>query len=408
MSRLLVLSGSIGMRTPPRLRWLSAAGLILVSVIVWQVVYARGKVSAEKLAAEASAAVKERRWPDAERLLNRLAADRPPTAADLVLRAEVELALGRPDKAIRLLEDVSESDSHAARARLVAGQIEKSRHRARRTESLLLDAIRLDPKLALARRELIFLYGMQARRADLKTQYRALAELEPLGFDEVFLWLNSFENLWINDVIRSFLEDCLKADPDDRTSRLALASVLLHANEIERAEALVKSVAQSDPDARVLRARFALCRHQVDRVQSILSEGPTDHVGLALLRGQFAASVSDSSAAAEQFRIALRREPDNREALQALSVVLKQLGDWKAAASAQKQADQWRHLTSLLQKSKTFDTGNEKAFLVQLGEACEALSQDPEARVCYRLALARDPLDPTLQQALFRVRNQER
>src|SRR5205823_9610593 len=107
-------------------------------------------------------------------------------------------------------------------ARLVAGQIEKTRDRARRMEALFLESLRLDPKLALARRELIFLYAMQARRSDVNSQFRALAELEPLEFDDAFLWMNSFEDLWVNGVIRSHLERFLAADPEDRLSRLAL------------------------------------------------------------------------------------------------------------------------------------------------------------------------------------------
>src|SRR5262249_27536634 len=151
--------------------------------------------------------------------------------------------------------------------------------------------------------------------------------------------------LWVKDIIRPYLEAYLEADPEDRTSRLALAAVLLHANELERAEDLVRPLPESDPDARVLRARFALYRMRLDEVQSILAEGPTDHAGLALLRGHFAVRRNDPSNAAEQFRVALRQEPENREALQMLSIALNQLGDRKGAAYALKQGDQWRHLS---------------------------------------------------------------
>ena len=238
----------------------------------------------------------------------------------------------------------------------------------------------------------------------MNAQYRALAELETLDYDDVFLWTNSYENLWVNSTIKAPLEALLAADPEDRLSRLALAGVFVRSNQFAEAESVLDPLPDSDPDARVWRARIALGRMHLDEVRSILSEGPSEHVGLALLRGQFAVQVNEFAEAARQFRIVLRLDPDNREALQGLSVVLQQLGDSKAAAVAQEQADRWRHLTSLLQKSKTLNSRHDKNLLMQIGQACESLRQIPEARAWYRLALVQDPLDPAVQKALFRVR----
>jgi tetratricopeptide (TPR) repeat protein len=312
---------------------------------------------------------------------------------------------GRAREAIILLTEIPESDPLAARARVVAGQIENSLGRARRAEALFLEALELDPKLAPARRELILLYAKQARRMDVNTQFRALAELEPLSFEDVFLWTNSFEDLWVNDTIRPHLERFLAADSEDRQSRLALAGVLIRSNQLEESEVLLHLLPDSDPDAQVLRAHIALLRMRVDEVRSLLDRGPPDHVGLALLRGRLAVWMNDPSTADRQFRIALRLDPNNHQALEGLSLVLKQRGDPPAAASIQKQADQWRHLRSLLQKSKTFDIRTDKSLLIQIGEACEALGQIPEARAWYRLALAEDPLDPAVQKSLYRVRD---
>jgi tetratricopeptide (TPR) repeat protein len=248
------------------------------------------------------------------------------------------------------------------------------------------------------------LYAKQARRAELQAQYRALAELETLDYDDVLLWTSSFENLWVNNAIKSPLEECLAADPEDRMSRLALAGVLVRSNQFAEAESVLVPLPDSDPDARVWKARLALGRTRLDEVPSILEQGPADHVGLALLRGQFAVQVNELTEAARQFRIVLRQDRDNREALQGLSVVLKRLGDSKAASVAQEQADQWRHLTSLLRMSKTLNIRHYKSLLMQIGQACEILGQIPEARAWFRLALVQDPLDSAVQQALFRVR----
>jgi len=365
----------------------------------------RDHSSPAELIAETRLALKNRQWSRAQVLLTLLSRRRSPTADDVALRAELELGCGRADQAIRLLVGTPESDPAAARARLVAGQIEMSRDGARGAEALFLEALRLDPKLAPARRELIFLYGMQARRADLNAQFRALAELEALNFDDVFLWTNSLEDRWVNDLIRPHLERFVAADSQDRLSRLALAAVVLRAGSFDECEALLRPLTDSDDDARVLRARLALSRLQIDAARALVADGPVEHLGLALFRGQLGVRSNDSAAAVRQFRLALQLDPTNREALQGLSLVLKQLGDSESAAPIQKQAEQWRHLTSLLQKSKTFDIRQDRAFLIKIGEACEILGRRAEARAWYRLAMGQNPLDEELQRALYRLRD---
>src|SRR4051812_11506435 len=165
------------MHRPSRKQWAVLASVILglasalVAAAVW------GKSSPEQLAAKARMAVQRKDWPLARSLLNTLSQRRAPTTDDVLLLAELELGLGHPDEAIHFLTAINASNSVAARARLVAGQIEKKRNRVRAAEALLLEALRLDPSLALAHRELIVIYAMQARRADLNDQFRALAEL---------------------------------------------------------------------------------------------------------------------------------------------------------------------------------------------------------------------------------------
>jgi Flp pilus assembly protein TadD len=136
-----------------------------------------------------------------------------------------------------------------------------------------------------------------------------------------------------------------------------------------------------------------------------LTEGPEAHLGLALFRGQFAVQANDPAAALRQFRLAMRLDPTNRVALQGLSLVLKQLGNAEEAALIQKRTENWRHLTSLLQKSKTVENPRERTLLTQLAETCEALGRRAEARAWYRLALGLDPLDQQLQRALYRLRD---
>ena len=127
------------MHRPSRKQWALLGSVILglasalVAAGVW------GKSSPEQLAAKARMAVQRQDWPLARSLLNKLSQRCAPTTDDVLLLAELELGLGHPDEAIHFLTAINVSNSVAARARLVAGQIEKKRNRVRSAEALLLE-----------------------------------------------------------------------------------------------------------------------------------------------------------------------------------------------------------------------------------------------------------------------------
>lgn len=388
-----------------RKNWALAGAVLVGLASVLSSAWIRRMTDTETLAAQARQAVDRQEWARAGSLLSTLAKRRAVNANDVVLRAQVEMGQGRPDRAIGLLTDIPESDPLAAPARVVAGQIEKSRNRAVPTERLFTDAVRLDPRLTQARRELILLYATQARREELNAQFRALAEIETLSFDDVFLWTNSFDDLWINDTIRPSLERYLAADAGDRASRLALAAVMLKGGQVNEAESLLVPLPATDVDALVLRIRIELSGNRLDRARELLAGGPLEHPGLALLRAQFTARSNESTAAERHFRTALRLDPRTREALQGLSLVLKQMGRIEESEKYRLEAEKWRRLTGLLQKSKTFNIRDDVTLLTELGAACEDVGQVAEARAWYRLALGVDPLQPAVQKSLFRLRD---
>jgi Flp pilus assembly protein TadD len=133
----------------------------------------------------------------------------------------------------------------------------------------------------------------------------------------------------------------------------------------------------------------------------LLERGPTEDARLAVLRGQLAASAMESSTAVREFRIALKQDPTNREAIQGLSVALAQMGNQDDAVSYRRQGELWRSLTGLLEKARDSGNRRDRAVLRQLGETCAALERYREARAWYRLVLALDPLDASVQQSLF-------
>ena len=109
----------------------------------------------------------------------------------------------------------------AAEAHLIAGQIERRRNRVRYAERAFLDAVRLDPSLALAHRELIRIYGVQVRRAEFNREFEVLARLTTLSFDDVYHWTSVRDNLWEPGSVAEELFRFVEADKEDRWSRLA-------------------------------------------------------------------------------------------------------------------------------------------------------------------------------------------
>jgi tetratricopeptide (TPR) repeat protein len=358
----------------------------------------------DEIVAQAHNALQTGRWDRAETLLLRLARSRLPTAHDLILQAELEVGRGRIDRAVRLLTEIPASDPLAARARLQAGQLEKVQHRARSMEVLFQEALRLDPKMAPVRRGLIYVYAMQGRRRDLNKQYRALAELEPLTYDDVFLWTVSLDDVWLNEGIRDTLERFLEADSHDLSSRLALAGVLLKVGDLDGAEKTLEPLSNARAAVLAVRARIALRRSQFDRLRDVLAGAPRDHAEIAVLRGELALQARKLADAEDEFRRTLRLDDTNREALQGLIHVLTQQGRRDEAAVSLKRADLWRKLKEQLEDARGGRVRQHRSRLVSIAETCAALDRQAEAAAWYGLALQLDPLDRDVQEALYRLR----
>ena len=215
-----VLKSSIGI-----VLGIAFIGLVVVGIARgWFGARGPTPLSPEALEFQVHQALQTKQWATAESLLKDLPPARAAAADVAILRAELEGSQGRVDNAAVILAGIAETDPLAAKSRLLIGQIKKSRDQARAMETAFLDALRLDPSLSQARRELALLYEMQGRRDELKTQFEALAKLGEMDMKGVFLWTNTNEDIAYGPTNRQTLEKCVAADPDDRWSRLALAA----------------------------------------------------------------------------------------------------------------------------------------------------------------------------------------
>ena len=398
----------IGFRKPYIRIALGIAAIALVGAGVlqgWIAARGRTELSPEALEFQVHQALQSQQWSTARSLLDQLSPTRAASANVAILRAELEGSQGQTAAAVATLAGIPESDPLAARSRLLIGQIEKGRHQSRKSEAAFLDAVRLDPLLGQARRELALLYGMQGRRAELTTQFEALAKLDSMDMNGVFLWTNSNEDIVYSIANRPILERFVAADPADRWSRLALAEVLMRTEEAEDAEQakeILKPLPESDVEALGIRVRIALKRSRIDEARAMLARQPAEHPVLCRLRGQLAIKDRESSKAVEQLQIARRLDPTNREVALALATVYRLLGDAKQEQTYRELANQLRTLDDLIREQfQNFVEGKKDPTMPRrLGAACEAVGRLDVARAWYELAIGLDPLDAVVQKAL--------
>src|SRR5262249_35485669 len=110
------------------------------------------------------------------------------TTEDLMVQARLGEMRGHLDEALKTLARIDHRDVYYPRARLMMGQIELKRDRARSGETALLEALECDPRLVAARLELVRLYGRQQRTAELNEQCRALVSQNALDFEHLRFW----------------------------------------------------------------------------------------------------------------------------------------------------------------------------------------------------------------------------
>lgn len=343
------------------------------------------------------------RYDRVDSALERLRRLREPTPLDWFLLAQLAMARNNNDQALEDLKRVPDGHYMAAQARMLAGQTELRRNRVKLAEELLRAAIALDPRLVQAHRELIYIYGMQLRRAELSDEFMALSKLSELTFDNVFHWGLLRNNSWEPGEAVATLARYVAADPTDRWSRLALAENYRRMDRFEDAQSIIAVLPVDDPRVIELRARMALDREGQDQAGRLLATGPPDDPLLARLRGRLALSRRDGRMALAHFRIAYQADPDNREILFGLIAALELTGDRTAAQPFRERVGRLERLNGLIQRAAVVEARQNAALLRELGTTCASLDRKEEARAWYKLAITLDPLDAESQQALFRL-----
>lgn len=391
---------------PLRRGWVIVALVMVIAsaagAFAWS---ARRRPDPERLWMQAEIAFRSGRWDEARGLLNRIATLRPKSVHDRLLEAQLCAAEGRIDDALAALALVPEQHALFGQAALMAGRLERARNRVRQAETHYRHALRFQPGLIEAHKELIYIYGVQLRRREVDAEFLALARLTPLSHHDLFTWALTHYTTWNPDIARD-LQSYVDTDPEDRQSRLALAEILIdQTGQADRVSKLLDALPPTDLDALALRVGLAFHLGRMDEVQALLDRGPKDHPGLARYRGRLAMLRKDPGAAAEQYRVALSAEPYDRVSAFDLGQALSLKGDKAGADVFLSRAKRLNELYNLVMRVRRPDKANQAPDLAELGAACEAAGLAEEARHWYALAVSGDPLNSAAQQALFRLRS---
>ncbi len=356
-----------------RRAWVRRAGvLILVLGDVWPGSWRRAAAAGirpQSRVLEGRHRLQGRSARRGRRALRRLERLRPPTPVDRLLRGEVAQALNESDRAIEELAAVPDAHTVAPLARLRAGQIEVRRGRTQPAEAEFKAALRLFPRGVQPRKELVYIYNIQHRQAELDATLAELLDLDALDFAYVLHWTKTRNTVWNPNGDLASLEKFVTADAEDRWSRLALAEAYRRLDRPAEAGRTLAPLPETDPGARVERVSLAMDRGDFAAAESLLASGPGDHPGLARLRGQLALRRRDGAAAVGQFRIAVAADLTDRLAQHGLGTALVMLGQADAARPYLEAARRHDNLWALVARAATAEGENDPQMPRQLGLA---------------------------------------
>lgn len=381
-----------------------AVSLVVVAAASVGAWYFATRDDPTRLTEQAESDMQAGRWDAARSCVRRLERLRPPTPHDRILRARIAAGAGDEARALEELRGIVDDPEVASQALYMTGLIERRRLRLRFAEAAYRKAIALDPGLIKARKELVYILGMQFRRREVDAEFKALARVAPLSQYDLYVWGLTHFVTWGPDSA-SNLQSFIDADPEDRYSRLALATLLLtQPGQAARIADVLGPLPQDDPDVIALRAEHELSQGRVDEARRLIEMTGTNDPRLARLRGRIALSRGDRAAAVRYYRQALGDEPYDRVSNSELGKALLVQGEPAGAAPYLARARQLDEVYNLINRIGKTGKGESSADPIKLGKACESAGLIDEARGWYLIAIGRNPLDPEAQRGLHRLR----
>jgi tetratricopeptide (TPR) repeat protein len=379
-----------------------AALVLALSLCMWRM--PSGRTDPDRLWTEAERAFLGGHWDQARATLKQLERLRSKTALDWTLESQLAIAEGHFTRAFSALAQVSDSHPIAPQTHLMAGRLHRQLRCLKKAETEFRRALALKPALIEAHKELIYILGLQSRRREVDAEFRELARLTQLNRHDLMTWALTHFTHWNPDIVAD-LDGCIKADPDDRYSRLAVVELLLERPEVESyIKKMLEPLANTDPDALAIRVNLAFNLGRFDEAEALLARAPPHHPRISRMRAEMALRRHDLDRAIEHFRTALSAEPYDRVSPMHLAQALRLKGD---KATADVYLDRVKRLNRVyvaINQMRTPKRDQHITDMAELGKVFEDAGLDEEAKAWYSLAIATDPLDSSAQEGLYRMR----
>lgn len=355
----------------------------------------------------------------------RAAADRLAKASErdsgprdqLVLAAFFD-AIGDSSKALERLQRIPDDLTDkkiAAAARLSEGRIAFYRARqARRAETALKSATRLDTGSHLAWLPLADLYDVQNRRTERDVCYARLDDASALDRNRLLNWTCDRRLDAEADEAAQILLALVASDPADIDSAVALAEDKIRRGDFPAAMAILDRIEPAGDPAtiRTIAIRRALIDLDLgefaaaaDRLKSIdpAASKPVDTSLQFRSLGRIQFQSRNYADAEASLRKALADAPNDREANQLLVQTLRLARRSGEADPVSKRLALIDRLEDLGQKVRASLRRDDPKTLREIADTAIDLGRYALAKAWLRQLLAKDPLNQELQQEIYRV-----
>ena len=343
-----------------------------------------------------------------------------PNAAprDLLILAAYFDATGDTSNALDYLQRIPDDlpdRKTAAAARLSEGRIAFYRARkARRAETALKSATRLDPGSYQAWLPLADLYDIQNRRVERDVCYARLDEVSALDRNRLVNWTCDRRLDSEAEEAAQVLQAFVASDSADVASAIALAGDKIRRGDFPGARGVFDGIDSAGDDAAL--KTTTLQRGLVDleigefeeatkRLESVDTSAlkPEEVCLKTRSIGRIQLQNRKYEEAESSLRKALAISPNDRESNQLLVQILRLTGRSAEADVVSKRLAAIDRLEDLGQKVRASLRRDDPKTLREIADTAAELGRYALAKAWLRQLLAKDPLNQELQQEIYRV-----
>ena len=349
---------------------------------------------------EIERAARGRRWAEVRPRLERWIAAHPSHGESRILMADLELRLKHRDPAVEWLRSVGPADPSWAKAQMLLGTLAVGERRAADAGRIFRGVADRDPRAIEARRNLLYLLGLQMRTAEARS---VLWELYRVEDDPRVLIDLVLETLTDPDVrgLAPELELLVARTPEDPMLQRAWGMSLLYQGRageaLPRLEAAARSV-ENDPSGRFALAECLLMLGRTvdaDRILGPVPEHPVDASQWWVYRGRLEESAGKLDRSIASLERAAQLNDRNREAHFRLGQALRRLGRARPAAEHLERASRLEELFKEVRREhqQARHTGGrlDPRLFERLARLCAEAGLIAEARAWWEQALKQDP-----------------